>query len=75
MTNIDLLFSEAICTNAKISMKTVEDTKKESVSLVELIDDYASVKKVYDRVRYWKQKESHRISSDEAKMPLTLSKI
>lgn len=50
MTNIDLLFSEAICTNAKISMKTVEDTMKESVSLVELIDDYASVKKVYDRV-------------------------
>lgn len=65
LADIDLLFSESICTNAKISMKTVRDTMKESLSLFELVEDDASVKKVYNRVRYRKQQEGSKMQKIE----------
>ena len=51
LQDIELLFIEAISSNAKLSIGDVRKTMSESLSLMELAKDESGVQKVYNRVR------------------------
>ena len=56
LTDIDLLFSEQISTNAPITFVEVKNVMSESLNLISEVNDPAMVRKVYDRVRYLQRK-------------------
>ena len=58
LQDIELLFSEAISSNAKLSIGDVRKTMSESLSLMELAKDESGVRKVYNRIRYRQRGES-----------------
>ena len=58
LQDIDLLFSEQISSNAKLSIGDVRKTMLESLSLMQLAKDESGVRKVYNRVRYRQRGES-----------------
>lgn len=56
LTDIDLLFSQQIATNAPITFVEVKNIMSESLNLISEVHDPAMVRKVYDRVRYLQKK-------------------
>jgi len=55
-TDIELLFSDLIATNAPVSLVQVKNTMSESINLISDVGDPAKVRKVYERVRYLQKK-------------------
>ena len=56
LTDIDLLFSRQISTNAPITFVEVKNVMSESLNLISEVNDPVMVRKVYDRVRYLQRK-------------------
>lgn len=57
LDDIELLLAQQIQVNAKVSTDLVRSTMWESLSLIHQSSDECVVKKVYDRVRYLKEKQ------------------
>jgi len=58
LDDIEILFSAEITTNAKVTQQLVRQTMRESLTLMESVDDETVVKAVYDRVRYLQGKHA-----------------
>jgi len=52
LDDTEILFSAQITTNAKVTKQLARQTMRESLTLMESVDDETVVKAVYDRVRY-----------------------